>query len=372
MPTVLVVDDVPTNRLILERMLRKFDLQIVMATNGAEALEQIVAVPPDLILLDIMMPVMDGFEVLRILNERATVFSIPIVVVSALNDIESVARCIALGASDFLFKPVNPVLLEARVQSSLKQKALYDREQAAYQALEAANRAKSEFVAIVAHELRNPLTALRGYADLLAQATFGPVNEQQEQTLKSISRISQAMARMVSDLSDISRIESGQIALDRRTHQLGALVNVALYALEQQIKAKQQIFRLMIDPDLPPVYVDDGRVVQILTNLLSNASKYTPAGGTITLTAYIHSATLLEVAVSDTGIGLLPEEQQWVFERYFRSRDADAQREYGTGLGLSITQALVAAHGGTIWFESTYRQGTTFYFTLPTTQTEAG
>jgi signal transduction histidine kinase len=365
-PTVLVVDDVAANRIILERMLLKRGATVLTASNGREALEILATTGVDTILLDIMMPVMNGYELLAAMRERPNPDYVPVVVISALHEVEHVARCIELGAVDFLFKPVNWVLLEARLQACLTQKALHDREQAAYKAVMQANQAKSEFVSMVSHELKNPIAAIRGYTDMLLHEAFGPVAPQQVEYLRTIRDISITVDQMLGDLSDLSRIEMGQLHLDRAQHLLTDIVRASEQAVRTAITAKNQQFTVAIDPSIPFVYADGTRIVQILTNLLSNASKYTPTGGTITLTAYAHNATSVEIAVSDTGIGMQEDDQRRVFERYFRSRDELARQERGTGLGLTITRQLVEAHGGQIWFESAYRQGTTFYFTLPT------
>ncbi len=364
-PTVLIVDDIAANRMILERMLRKRGVNVLTATNGSEALEVLDAAQVDTILLDIMMPVMNGYELLAALKERNEQPYVPVVVISALHEVESVARCIALGAADFLFKPVNWVLLEARLQACLTQKALHDRAQAAYAAVLQANHAKSEFISMVSHELKNPLAAIRGYADMMLHQTFQPADPRHVEYIRTIRALSMTMDKMLGDLSDLSQIESGQLQLDRLPQNLGTLVYTAQQAVHNTISVKAQPFTITIDPDLPQPHVDAIRVVQILTNLLSNASKYTPVGGTITLKAYARDPATLEIAVSDTGIGMHADDQQRIFERYFRAHDELARQERGTGLGLSITRLLVEAHGGRIWFESVYRQGTTFYFTLP-------
>jgi signal transduction histidine kinase len=342
----------------------------ISAAHGREALDLMGSHRFDMVLLDIMMPVMNGYELLAVLADHPELQHVPVVVVSAISEIESVARCIALGAIDYLFKPVDRVLLGARIDTCLVRKHLRDREQAAYAAVHVANQAKSEFVSLVAHELKNPLAAIRGYADMLRHGSLGPMVEGQAQSLAVISDLAKHMDTLLSDLSDLSQIEVGQMRMDRAELALPDVVERAMKSVRRPIAEKAQQLVLTLPPDLPALWADHVRVTQILTNLLSNASKYTPAGGAITLSAGRTAAgDMIEVAVRDTGIGLSLDDQGRIFEKFFRSADSAVRQERGTGLGLNITRLLVEAHGGTIWFTSALGVGTTFAFTLPLAET---
>lgn len=367
--TILIVDDNLVNRQVLEHLLARGDYMIHTAADGQEALTLMRAWPVDLVLLDIMMPVMNGYEVLEQVRNDPQLTHIPIVVISAVGDIESVARCIELGAEDYLFKPFNPILLNARIRASLAKKRLYDRERAATSALEAANRLKSEFVSLVSHELKNPLTGIRGYVDMLLLSMFGQLQPAQIESLSHVRSLTDVMITLLGDLADISRIEAGHLTLERASVKLPEALDAALQALRGRIEAKDQQLIIDLPIDLPAVAADQTRLVQILSNLISNASKYTLAGGTITISARLREPALIEVHVDDTGIGLSPEEQHRVFERFFRSSNERARKEPGTGLGLNITRHLIELHAGKIWFESEIGSGTRFFFTIPTADT---
>ncbi|NJO81537.1 MAG: hybrid sensor histidine kinase/response regulator [Blastochloris sp.] len=363
--TILVVDDIPSNQFVLERQLRHLGHRVLLADHGRAAIDRLSTEPVDLIMLDIMMPVMDGFETLAILKANPELRHLPVVIVSALNDIEDVARCINLGAEDFLFKPVDRVLLEARVEACLMRKRLHDREQEALAVAEAANRAKDVFVSMISHELRNPLSGITGYADMLLLDALGPLTSEQRESIDVIRKLTGLMTTLLADLTDLSRIETGNLRLEPASITLKAAVQAAEEAVRRQLIAKQHQISISLPADLPPVIADQTRLIQILTNLLSNASKYTPPGGTIGLSAAKSSGSAVEVTVHDTGIGIPADAHDQIFTPFFRTHAARNSGEPGTGLGLSITRRLVELQGGRISFTSQPGSGSTFTFTLP-------
>ncbi len=229
------------------------------------------------------------------------------------------------------------------------------------------DRMKSEFVSLVSHELRTPLTSIKGYVDLLLDGEVGELAEDQVEFLGIVKASADRLVSLVNDLLDISRIESGKIELKRAPEDLTALIRQAASTLRPQIEGKRQDLVLDLPADLPPVLGDADRITQILVNLLSNAHKYTPAGGHIAVRAHA-GMQQIQVQVSDTGIGLSPEEQAQLFTRFFRAHNRATQEAGGTGLGLAITRSLVEMHGGQITVESAPGQGSTFSFTLPIAQ----
>ncbi|MBX0330575.1 hybrid sensor histidine kinase/response regulator [Oscillochloris sp. ZM17-4] len=363
--TILVVDDLPQNRQLIELYLVRLGHRVMQAANGREAIDLLRTQRADLIMLDIMMPVMDGFETLTILKADPALRHTPVVVVSALNSTEDVARCISLGADDFLFKPVDRVLLDARVEACLVRKRLHDREQAALAAAESANRAKSDFVAILSHELKNPITGIAGYADLLLLQVFGPITAQQEEGVRVIRSLANLTKTLLADLTDLSEIDSGHLRLDPSPSRLAVAAAAASNTMRTLLADRHHRLRIDIPPDLPLVMADEVRLIQILTNLLSNAGKYTPPYGSIVLSAAQLDAAMIEVSVRDSGIGIPANEQDRIFSPFFRTMSARDGGEPGSGLGLNITRRLVELQGGRIWFSSAPNAGSTFSFTLP-------
>ncbi len=521
---VLVVDDIDYNRDVLVRHVERLGYAAIAANNGRQALELMRSQEFDLVLLDIIMPEMDGYQVLEHLRADPTLSHIPVLIISAVDELHSAVRCIELGAEDYLTKPFNSVLLKARIQASLEKKRLRDLEQAlleelsfmqymdrelnatlnlshvlhitlagavqrsgadaglagviepgglrilavqgheaelaAYQnkllelaviqnepspnptgedrfgflaaaqsramipirqgeqvigviwlesrspdrftpdvlaflnrlsdraaiaisnaqlyaAVEAANIAKSEFVSLVSHELKSPMTAIKGYAQMLADGTFGPVNDEQIEFLNTIEHNVDYMAALVADLADISRIEAGRLRLEFSAIPFTQIVESVMRPANKWAEDGELALTLRMADDLPPVWGDRTRLIQILTNLVNNACKYTSPGGQVTICAE-HTANqwdpqgapeVVHVSVQDTGLGIRPEDQGGIFQKFFRAGDPEVRLLSGTGLGLSIAKYLVEMQGGRIWFESEFRHGSTFHFTIPVAST---
>jgi signal transduction histidine kinase len=242
-----------------------------------------------------------------------------------------------------------------------------------FAAVQRANLAKSEFVSFVAHELKNPMTSIKGYSELLAAGSVGQINELQANFLSTIRANVQRMSTLVSDLNDNAKIEAGQLRLEYRPVQLEDVVDEVVRSTKRQIEDKKQTVEILLPEQLPSIWADHTRVGQVLTNLVSNAHKYTPDGGRIVVGAEATfnqwdpggARQVIHVWVKDDGIGISMEDQAKIFQRFFRSEDSKAREAPGTGLGLNITRSLVEMQGGRIWFDSEFRKGTTFHFTIP-------
>jgi signal transduction histidine kinase len=236
-----------------------------------------------------------------------------------------------------------------------------------------ANEAKNEFVGIVSHELKVPMTSIQGYARLMTLGAAGPVSQQQQGFASIILKNVERMGNLVSDLLDLARIESGRIQLSPRPVDVTKLIQDAVRVLQDEIDAHEHTLEISVPDDLPNVKADPARIIQVWTNLISNAYKYTPRGGTIKAWARPHGSRDTEgtdgrwilCAVQDNGVGIDVTDQERIFEQFYRVQHVQTNEEQGTGLGLSITRSIVELHGGHIWVESEPGQGSTFYFTLP-------
>jgi len=251
-----------------------------------------------------------------------------------------------------------------------------------YSDLKRANEAKSEFVSIVSHELKTPMTSIKGYADLLFKGTVGEISEMQRQFLQVIRSNVDRMNALVSDLLDISRIESGRLRLHIESISIKAVVDEVVQTMQERIKAKKLALTVKVPEGLPPVRADEGRLIQVLTNLMSNAYRYTLPGGKISVKATVgpdgpppgeakpvpprdQHLRYLCLSVSDTGVGISPKDQTRIFDKFFRGDDPVVRETPGTGLGLSIAKSIVELHNGQMWFQSEPGQGSTFSFTVP-------
>ncbi|MGH2521289.1 MAG: ATP-binding response regulator [Anaerolineales bacterium] len=222
------------------------------------------------------------------------------------------------------------------------------------------DRIKSEFVTTVSHDLRSPLTAILGYVDLIGRT--GPLNEQQADFVMRIRASVRSITTLIGDLLDLGRIEAGFDA-QKEVLALPLIARLAVEGLRQHVETKRQTLVVSVPDDLPPLFANPVRLRQMLTNLLDNAIKYTPDGGTLRLTVQAEGDLLL-IAVSDSGIGIPPADQPYIFDKFYRA--SNARDEFtGTGLGLSIVKSIVENHGGRIWLESRANAGTTFTVMLP-------
>ncbi len=226
------------------------------------------------------------------------------------------------------------------------------------------DRMKSEFVSLVSHELRTPITSIMGYMDLVLDGDAGPLNDEQREYLDIAQRNTTRLSSLVGDLLDVSRLESGAVHLKYATLDIRDLVAEVVQLLGPIIREKEQTIIQELPLDLPAVSGDSDRLTQVITNLISNAHKYTPAGGTISVTAE-SLGNKIKLAVRDTGIGLTPEEQAQLFTKFYRADNPATKKVGGTGLGLWITRSLVEMHGGAISVESLPDKGSTFSFTIP-------
>ncbi len=242
-----------------------------------------------------------------------------------------------------------------------------------YGEVNAANLAKSEFVSFVSHELKTPMTSIKGYADWLATGAVGPMNETQLQFISTIRGNVGRMMTIVSDLTDIARIESGRMRLEMKALPFQSVIDTVVRSLQGQFHSKEQTLILDVEPDLPMVWGDVTQLEQVLTNLMSNSHKYTPVGGSVRLRVRQSSNVwdakgapqVLHVSVQDTGYGISPLDQKKIFTKFFRAEDRAIREAPGTGLGLNIFKLLVELGGGQAWFESELGKGSTFHFTVP-------
>ena len=241
--------------------------------------------------------------------------------------------------------------------------------EASYRELKKLDEMKDNFLSMVSHDLRTPMTSIKGYTKLLQMGGGSMLSpEQQQDFLQIIINSVDRMAGLVNDLLDVSRIEAGRIRLEISDVQMSDVINEVIEAVQTQIDKKQQQLILDVPDDLPQLRADYNRMVQIVTNLVSNAFKYTPEGGEITVIAKPYQNEAVHgvmVTVKDTGYGISEEDQAQLFTNFFRSADQNIRDEPGTGLGLSITKNMIETHGGELTLESKLGEGSAFTFTMP-------
>jgi signal transduction histidine kinase len=364
--TLLIVDDNANNRFTLRALLSRLPhCRIVEAASGEEALMRTIEEAVDLILLDVQMPGMDGFETAEHLRMTERTRNIPIIFVTAVFKTEAFAqRGYAIGAVDYLTKPIDDNLLLNRI--SLYRK-LIEHEQRlveARDAAEAANRAKSVFLANMSHELRTPMNAIMGMTTLALHRATDP---KQIDQLSKVTQASQHLLGVINDILDISKIEADRLTLEQTSFRLGELLENLCSLTAPKVSEKGLVLSVDIAPDLAalPLRGDPLRLGQILLNLTGNAIKFTSSGAVtvrVRLDQDNPEDVLLHCEVADTGIGISVADQQRLFTAFEQADDSMTRKYGGTGLGLAISRRLVRLMGGEIGVESQPGSGSTFWF----------
>ncbi|MFP5077769.1 ATP-binding protein [Rhizobium sp. YIM 134829] len=368
--TFLLVDDLPENLLSLEALLRRDELLLLKARSGDEALELLLQHDVALALIDVQMPGLSGFELAELMRGNERTKRIPIIFVTAgANSAERRFQGYEAGAVDFIQKPIEPDILRSKTEvffEIFRQRQMIAEQRdvlaAQAQALQLADRKKDEFLAILAHELRNPLAALQGGLNLLRRRPDGPKAEE----IKVLMDGQMAhLVRLVDDLLDISRITQAKIELRRDEFDLRESLHAAVAMARQNIDAKQHTLIIDLPDDPVLIFADEVRITQCIANLLNNAAKYTPPGGHLEA-AIIPAEGCILVRVVDDGLGLSAEDMRGVFDLFSQVDHHLAHARGGLGIGLALVKQLVELHGGTISVSSPGRgKGATFELSLP-------
>lgn len=374
---ILLVDDLPENLIALEALLRRDDLVLLQARSGHEALELLLKHDVALALMDVQMPVMDGFELAELMRGTERTRGVPIIFLTAgAADSRRRFRGYEAGAVDFLYKPIEPDILRSKVdvfvelyrqrQSIAAQRDALEElniKAAEYaEALEEADRRKDEFLATLAHELRNPLAPIRNGLQIMRMADGGVIPGDLRDMM---DRQMTHLVHLIDDLLDVSRISKGKIALERKVISLKEALQSAVEASQPLVDAGQHRLSVDLPPDELWINGDMIRVTQIVTNLLNNAAKYTPAGGAIMLTVRESDGHAV-ITVADNGMGIPADMLPRVFDLFTQVQRDGAQTQGGLGIGLALVKQLLEMQDGTIEAQSAgLGKGSRFTVRLP-------
>ncbi len=403
--TLLIVENGLTTRRLIGGYLKEQGLDFQCASSGAEALESALNHPPDLILLDISLPDMDGFELCRLLKSESSTIDIPVIFLTGRVDTKDILLGFDTGAVDFITKPFKPAELIARIYTHLELKRskellleqnsklenyinelrlsrdlteeysnkvidlmsdLMEREEQ----LKQANGQKDKFLSIVAHDLKNPIGAFLNLSELLVRDFDTLEIAEVKEMVGDISDASKQLFSLLENLLEWSRSQTGRIQFNPHTVDLNEITSGVLYILQLNANAKN----IALVNEVPPesyVHADDNMIRTVIRNLASNAVKFTPSGGTITVYAkrFEH---YFEMGIRDTGVGISQENINKLFRIDTTFRGVGTANEKGTGLGLILCKEFINKHEGDIWVESTEGKGSTFIFTIPIGEIDLG
>ena len=358
----MVVDDEAHNRELLHDLLEAQGHTVTEAENSDAAMAMVAQTAPHAVLLDVMMPGTNGFEVCRRLKADPATAAIPVLLVTALREREDRLQGIEAGANDFLTKPIDTREVVLRTRNAIYTKQLYDQVQETLKQLQNAERLRDNLTHMIVHDMRSLLTSIYGNLQLLDLGDGKNEAGSDQQSIAGALTSSRTLIEMVSSLLDVSRLEAGQMPLRRENCALLQVTQAAVNLLGGLLHKTPVVFAT--PNPVAPVSCDKGLIQRVVSNLVTNAANYSPAGCPITLTLQ-QLAGQVKVSVSDQGQGISPEYHTKIFEKFGQVENGRQGKAYSSGLGLTFCKLAVEAHGGQIGLDSAVGKGSTFWFTLP-------
>ncbi len=360
-PNILIVDDTPANLRLLSGILKEEGYKVRPAPSGPLALSAAQNSAPDLILLDINMPEMDGYEVCRQLKADKELARVPVIFLSALSETEDKLKAFEAGGVDYITKPFQYEEVRARVETHLRIRRLQVELEDKIVRLGEAEELRESLVHMIVHDLRSPLTGIMASLQIL-EMQWDPEDQEGFKDLERALDSSQAMSRMINSLLDVAKIESGELDMQRVDADLVEIAEEAVRVLGGLVRDTR------VDVEKPEgrvgAHADRALITRVVENLLANALKFTPSGGQITVRiASTSSGGRMEV--TDTGTGVPEEYREKIFEKFGQVEARENKARSSTGLGLTFCKLVVEAHGGTLGVESEVGEGSTFWLELP-------
>lgn len=359
-PTVLVVDDEPKNVQLLTDVLEARSYTVWSASDGAQGLALARERLPDVVLLDVMMPRLDGFEVCRRLKGEQKTAAIPVLLVTALDARQDRIAGIAAGANDFISKPIDAADLVLRVRNAATTKQLHDQIATQLRQLQELEAARDTLTHMIVHDLRSPLTGLRAYLDLLQMAANG--NAEVVDYVSEAQVIAGRLTEMISQVLDVSRMESGRMPLSLKDSDLNVLLPAAVASLGPAPAGVAVVYEM---PSTPvTIACDPDLLSRVVVNLVGNAFKFTPREGGRVEIGLTSEPDRVRITISDNGPGVPPEFRGKVFEKFGQAPLGQSSGTRSSGLGLTFCKLAVEAHGGRIGLESASGGGARFWIEL--------
>ena len=368
---ILLVDDTPENLISLKNVLEKHGFEVDTANSGEEALKKVLKNSYVLIILDVQMPEMDGFEVAEVISGYSKAKETAIIFLSAANtEFRFIAKGYSSGGLDYITKPVDINILLLKIKTFYRiyeqNRKLNEIQSALLDEIEfrkEAERKKDEFISIASHELKTPLTSVKGYIQLLERGlNKGDIAMVKSHLAKAQIQL-EKLNGLIADLLDISKIESGKLKFNKQYFDFDQLLESILEVIHQS----NPEFHIEKNGTVhTKIFGDEMRLEQVIVNFLTNAIKYSPGTSKAIITVNLQNNELY-LGVRDYGIGMQPEQIKRVFEKFYRVEET-SHRFQGLGIGLYISSEIIKRHGGEINVRSVYGEGSEFYFTIPVEQ----
>jgi two-component system sensor histidine kinase/response regulator len=363
-PTVLVVDDNPKNVQIIALLLRDLKYKIIIAVNGKSAIDLVERARPDLILMDVMMPGMDGFEACQIIKTKPENDNIPVIFLTALSEKVNTVKGFEAGGVDYITKPFNKEELVSRIKTHLELKFARDEMQKMTNHLVELNSIKDKMFSVIGHDLRSPLGSIKMMLDFLKSDTCQKYSIQDfHKSINILAQTTDEVFGLLENLLGWAKSQSGNLSVVPESIRVSELVNSVYLLHRGSFNHKSITFENIVDKE-NFVFADMNMVKTIMRNLISNAIKYTPEGGTIT----IHSKALndfIQIVVTDNGVGISSEDMPKLFDEQQHLTTYGTNKESGSGLGLILCQSFVKSNNGRLTVESEQGKGSSFIIDLP-------
>lgn len=365
---ILIVDDSPENIISLKKVLEKNDFEVDTASSGEEALKKILRKSYVLIILDVQMPGMDGFEVAEVISGYSKAKETAIIFLSAASsNVNLITRGYSSGGLDYISKPVDMNILLLKVKTFYRlyeqSRALNKMQTALKEEIEfrkEAERKKDEFISIASHELKTPMTSIKGYIQLLERSLEKNDLPTVRTRLNKVQKQVDKLTLLIADLLDISKIESGKLMMHRKYFSFDYMLDHIVEVLQLNNPNIRIIKNGPVETD---IFGDEMRIEQVITNFITNALKYAPDGKEIHISSEVRGDQIY-FSVQDFGIGMTKEHEQKVFQKFYRIEET-SERFQGLGIGLYICQEIIDRHQGKIGVKSALGKGSTFYFNIP-------
>lgn len=367
-PTVLIVDDNSNNVKIIALALQPLNFKLVIATNGKTAIEMVDKTRPDLVLLDVMMPGMDGYETCTIIKSKKENSNLPVIFLTALTDKENTLKGFESGGVDYITKPFNKDELISRVKTHLELKLTRDELEQTSKYLYSLNSVKDKLFSVIGHDLRSPLGSVKMYLEYLSETLDELPPDKLHNTFDILVKTVDEVFSLLENLLGWAKSQSGNLSINKELIVLKDLTN-NVYSLNRgNLKFKNIHFKVNIEPETT-IYADLISITAVFRNLLSNAIKFTPEGGTICINSVNEDGNVV-IEFKDTGIGISEENMVKIFDSTQHISTFGTNREVGSGLGINLCKDFTLKNGGDLWVKSEVGKGTSFFLRLPATDSE--